>query len=138
MAKPTHVNSPELVTAFIGKLDQGTAKLVEAIRQVVLSVDKNIGEQIKWNAPSFFYMGEMKSFNPKEYKREIIVMNLFRKEFVLLVFPSGAKVNDKSGLLEGDYTDGRRMVRISSLEDLRSKEKALKKVIGTWLKLLDK
>jgi hypothetical protein len=138
MADPKHIDSPELVTSYIQNLDPVVAEKVEAIRQVILSADKDIGEQIKWNSPSFFYKGEMKPFDPKEYKREIAVMNLFRKEFVLIVIPGGAKVNDTTGFLEGDYKDGRRLVKIFNLQDLKSKEKALKKVIRDWVKLVDK
>ena len=43
----------------------------------------------------------------------------------MLVFPSGAKVNDKSGLLRGEYKDGRRITIFKDLEDVRSKEKLL-------------
>ena len=56
----------------------------------------------------------MKPFDPKEYKRDLIVMNL-HKGRIMLVFPSGAKVNDTSGLLEGDYKDGRRLAIFSAL-----------------------
>ncbi len=50
-----------------------------------------MGERIKWNNPSFYYTGEMKLFDPKEYKREIIVFNLYKRR-ILLVFPSGQKL----------------------------------------------
>jgi len=79
----------------------------------------------------------MKPFDPKEYKREIIVMNLF-KERIMLVFPSGAKVKDKSGLLEGDYKDDRRITIFKDIKDLKSKEKLLQSVIKKWLTLVDK
>lgn len=79
----------------------------------------------------------MKSFDPKEYKRDILVMNI-RKGVALLVFPTGMKVNDKSGLLEGDYKDGRRMATFLSLDDVKSKGKALQMVIKEWLKLVEK
>ncbi len=79
----------------------------------------------------------MKSFNPKEYKREIAVFNLFKGR-IMLVFPSGAKVNDTSGLMEGDYKDGRRLMIFKDMADVQSKEKALQKVIKTWLTLVDK
>ncbi|MDQ3110193.1 MAG: DUF1801 domain-containing protein [Bacteroidota bacterium] len=137
MAK-TKKNDSELVTELIEKHDAGYAKLLEAIRQVILKTDKQIGEQIKWNSPAFYYTGEMKPFDPKEYKRDIVVYNLRNPDYVLLVFPSGAKVKDDSGLLEGDYTDGRRLAKIADLKDLKSKEKALQKVIRSWLKLIDK
>jgi hypothetical protein len=79
----------------------------------------------------------MKPFDHKEYKRDIIVFNLFKGK-IMLVFPSGAKVNDKSGLLEGDYKDGRRVIIFKDLKDVKAKEKALQQVIKTWLKLVDK
>ena len=98
---------------------------------------KEIGEWVKWNNPSFYYTGEMKPFNPKEYKREIIVFNLFKGR-IMLVFPSGAKIKDKTGLLQGDYKDGRRIIIYKNMEDVKSKEKALQGLIRQWLKLVDR
>jgi hypothetical protein len=136
MAKQTPQSNAELVTAYIQNLDAPVTGIVETIRQIVLSTDPEIGEEIKWNAPSFLYTGEMKPFNPKEYKRYIMVMNLHKR--ILLVFPSGAKVNDTSGLLEGDYADGRRLIYIKSMDDLKSKEAGIRKVIKDWLALVEK
>ena len=70
------LSDSELVTEHIQKLDPVVRKIVEAIRQIILSVDEEIGERIKWNNPSFYYAGELKTFDPKEYKREIAVFNL--------------------------------------------------------------
>ena len=137
MAKSVKLTDTEQVTAQIKKLEPSFGKIIETIRQIILKTDKEIGEHIKWNNPSFYYTGEIKPFDPKEYKREIIVMNLF-KERIMLVFPSGAKVNDKSGLLEGDYKDGRRITIFKDLKDLKSKEKLLRSVIKKWLTLVDK
>lgn len=137
MAKAVKPTDTEQVTAHIKKLDPSFGKIIEAIRQIVLKTDKEIAEHIKWNNPSFYYTGEMKPFDPKEYKREIIVMNLF-KERIMLVFPSGARVNDRSGLLEGDYKDGRRITIFKDMKDIKSKEKLLQAVIKKWLTLVDK
>jgi hypothetical protein len=79
----------------------------------------------------------MNPFEPKDYKRDIAVMNLF-KERMMLVFPSGAKVNDKSGLFEGDYKDGRRIIIFKDMKDVKSKEKLLQAVIKKWLSLVEK
>ena len=137
MAKSVKLTDTEQVTAHIKKLDPSFGKIIETIRQIILKTDKEIGEHIKWNNPSFYYAGEMKPFDPKEYKREIIVMNFF-KERIMLVFPSGAKINDKSGLLEGDYKDGRRTTLFKNLKDVKSKEKILQAAIKKWLTLIDK
>ncbi len=135
--EPQKPSDTEAVSAHIKKSEPALAKTIEYLRKIILSTDKQIGERIKWNNPSFYYTGGMKPFNPKEYKREIIVFNL-HKERIMLVFPSGAKVNDESGLLEGDYKDGRRLVTFKDLKDVKSKEKSLQKIIKDWLKLIDK
>jgi hypothetical protein len=127
----------EQVTEHISKLEPTLAEVVETLRQIILSTNKEIGERIKWNNPSFYYTGEMKEFDPKEFKRDMIVMNLFKGR-IMLVFPSGEKVNDKSGLLEGNYKDGRRISTFKDLSDIKEKEKPLKKIIKDWLKLIDK
>jgi hypothetical protein len=136
MAKAKLTDS-EQVTEHINKLEPGLGKIIQALRKIILSTDKEIGERIKWNNPGFYYTGEMRPFDPKEYKREIIVFNLYKGR-IMLVFPSGAKVNDKSGLLQGEYKDGRRITIFKDMEDVRSKEKLLQTAIKEWLRLVDK
>jgi hypothetical protein len=137
MAKSTQLSESQQVTEHIKMLDPGLEQVVETLRKIILNTDKEIGERIKWNNPSFYYTGQMKPFDPKEYKREIIVFNL-HKGRIMLVFPSGAKVNDKTGFLQGDYKDGRRIVVFKDVEDVKLKEKELQKVIKDWLKLVDR
>ncbi|HRI62562.1 MAG TPA: DUF1801 domain-containing protein [Saprospiraceae bacterium] len=137
MTKSKDINDPASVAALIQKLPPDFARLIEAIRQAILSVDAEIGEQIKWNSPSFFYTGPMKPFDPKTYKRDIAVLNL-HKGFALLVFPTGETVKDVSEILEGNYTDGRRLVTIKDRTDFEHKEQELKKVIAAWLSLVEK
>jgi hypothetical protein len=133
-AKPS---DQEQVTMHIQNLEPGLGKIVESIRQIILNTDKEIGERIKWNNPSFYYTGEMKPFDPKEYKREMVVFNLYKGR-IMLVFPSGAKLNDTSGLLEGDYKDGRRIIVFKDTGDVKAKEKTLQGIIRKWLTLVDK
>ena len=137
MAKATKLSDKEAVSKQIKKLDPAFIKTIEYLRKIILATDKEIGERIKWNNPSFYYTGDMKPFDPKEYKREIIVLNLFKNR-IMLVFPSGAKVNDNSGLLEGNYKDGRRIITFLDLSDIKSKETLLKEIILKWLSLVDK
>ncbi|MDP1677807.1 MAG: DUF1801 domain-containing protein [Bacteroidota bacterium] len=135
--KAQELSDKEQVTAHIKKLDPSVRKIVKTLRHIILSTNKEIGVRIKWNNPAFYYTGEMKPFNPKEFKREIIVFNLF-KERIMLVFPSGAKVNDTSGLLEGKYKDGRRITIFKDLNDVKAKKTVLQNVIKKWLTLIDK
>ena len=135
--KSTKPSEPDKVDDYLKKLKHPLVDVVRALRRIILNTDNEIGEEIKWNAPTFFYAGEMGPFNPKEYKRYLVVLNLYKKDCIRLVFPSGAKVNDKTGLLEGDYSDGRRLAMFYGLKDVKAKEKALQKIIKKWLSLLD-
>ena len=137
MAKSAQ-QSGEQVNMFIQELDHPLKDTVEKLRQIILQTDKTIGEQIKWNSPAFCYTGKMKPFDPKEYKRDIVVLNLHKKEHILLVFPTGATINDNTGLLEGNYTDGRRVMKITGAKDAEAKQDALQKLIKKWLKQVDK
>jgi len=137
MAKTAKLSDREQVTAHIQKLDPDLGNTINTLRGIILNTDKDIGERIKWNNPSFYYTGEMKPFDPKEYKREIIVMNLYRGR-VMLVFPSGAKVNDQSGLLQGDYADGRRTIVFENRNDINAKKENLQRIIKQWLQLVEK
>jgi hypothetical protein len=134
----TKASEPEKVDAYMTALKHPLADVVEGLRRIILKTDPEIGEEIKWNAPTFFYSGEMAPSDRKKYKRYIVVFNLFRKDCIRLVFPSGATVGDASGLLEGDYADGRRLALFSSMEDVRAKKARLQGVLKTWLAVLDK
>jgi hypothetical protein len=138
--KPSEIkpSEPDKVDAYMKGLKHPLAEVVEALRRVILSTDLEIGEEIKWNAPTFFYTGEMKPFNPKEYKRYIVVFNLFKKDCIRLVFPSGARIGDTTGLLEGDYADGRRLALFHSVSEVKSRKGDMQRAIRQWLATLDK
>jgi hypothetical protein len=136
MAKTQKLSDQEQVSQHIQKLDISIRPVIAHLRKFILGVDPLIGERIKWNNPSFYYTGELKESDPKDYKRELIVFNLFKNR-IMLVLPGGAKVNDKTGLLEGNFPDGRRTILFKDMEDVKAKEPALKKIIQTWLELVD-
>ncbi len=136
-APKVKLSDEELVTEHIQNLDNDLRENVETIRRIILGTDPEIGERIKWNNPSFYYTGDMLPFDPKEYKREIAVFNL-HKGNLMLVFPSGAKVDDTSGLLTGDYADGRRIAVFKDSSDIRAKEHDLLSVLKRWLELVEK
>ncbi len=133
MSASNYSNGTEAVSIFIEKLEPSFAILLEEVRQVILNASDQIDEHIKWNSPAFFFKGEMPLFNPKEYKRDLIVIHT-RREMALLVFPTGANIDDSTGILEGDYADGRRMITIRNSAELKAKKSELQKVIVDWLK----
>lgn len=138
MSISTKLNAKDRIEEYIKNFDHPLKNIVISLRSIILNSDTEIGEQIKWNSLSFYYTGLMKDFDPKEYKRDIIVINLNKKEFVMLVFPTGSIINDNSGLLEGNFKDSRKLVKITSREDMDAKKSDLVKVIKIWLSKIEK
>ncbi|MGA7733126.1 MAG: DUF1801 domain-containing protein [Chloroflexia bacterium] len=118
------VNKTEEVDAFMDKLDHPFKAEVQAVRDIIKSVHRDITEQIKWNAPSFSYKGYMVTFN------------LWAKQHVHLVFHNGAILSNESGLLEGDYPD-RRMAYFAGMDDVEAKRAALEGAVREWVRLRD-
>ena len=131
-------SEPEKVDAWMSALDSPLKPVVQALREIILGADETIGEHIKWNHPAFFYTGEMQPFDPKEYRRYLVIFNLHSKDGgVLLVFMQGGRVNDTTGLLSGDYADGRRLARFYGMDEVEAGRDSLKAVVKTQLSLVD-
>lgn len=137
MSKKLKLSDEELVSNFIANLDENLKEIVLLLRETILQTDVEIAEQIKWNSPSFYYKGEMEPFDPKEYKRDIVVLNLHRGN-ILLVFPTGAKVQNTYGVLEGNFPDTRKVIKVLDKEDLKMKIDGIQNVIKEWLSLVEK
>lgn len=130
--------TPPTIEEYMAALDHPLKDVVDAIRQTVLHVSDEVEEQVKWNSPAFCYTGPMADFDPKTYKRDLLVLHLRKKDEVLLVFPTGAVISDASGFLQGNYSDGRKMATIRSLEELASVKTDLQAVVKDWLSKVDK
>lgn len=138
MAKKEKLTGSQAVQKFIDQTDHPLKEVMEAIRRIVLATDAEIEEQVKWNAPAFFYSGEMKDFDPKEYKRDILVFNIHKSDQILLVFPTGARINNVSGLLQGNFPDGRKTVKYQTLDEVEKSASALQAAITDWLSKVEK
>lgn len=124
------------VDEYCSKLALNEQEFVIYLRDFVLAIDPEIHEQIKWNSASFFYAGEMKAFDAKEYKRDLLVLNLHRGKY-LLVFPTGAKINDS--ILKGkNYPDGRKILTIENLDAFKKVESEVKSGILNWISQIEK
>jgi len=127
------LSNSKAVDEHIQNIEPELQPVVSYLRKIILNCDPIIGERIKWNNPSFFYSGEMPNYDPKSYKKELAVFNL-HKGRIMLVFTSGAKINDPSGILKGDFKDGRRIITFTDLNHAKQQTEALQAAIKDWLK----
>ena len=112
----------EAVDAYMKVLDHPFKAEIEAVRQIILSANPKMQERIKWNAPSFYFDKDFAAFNPRTRDFAQLVM----------VFHDGAMIQDRMGLLEGDYKD-RRLASFHSMEDVLAKKEALEKAVNLWI-----
>jgi hypothetical protein len=132
-APETKASEPSQVNAYMKQLKHPLTDVVAALRQIILKADPEIGEEIKWNAPTFFFTGELLPSDPKLYKRYLVIFNLFKKDSIRLVFWNGAAADDKSGFLQGDYSDGRRLASFHDLAEASCRQKQLEDVLRKQL-----
>jgi hypothetical protein len=131
------ISEPEKVGEYLKNLNHPLMEMVQLLRKIILSTDEKIGEGIYWNAPTFYYTGEMKAFEPKEYKRYLVGFVFNKPEVIRMVFLKGANVTDSTGILEGSYKDGRRLAVFNSVDDIKNKEQALREIIKELVKQMN-
>lgn len=127
----------EMVDTYMKSLKHPMVDVAKELRRIIMSVNKSIGEEIKWNAPAFFFTGKMKPFDPKQFSRHIVVFNFYKNDCLRLIFLNGAKVKDSSGLLEGTFKDNRKLANFYDMKDVKVKEKNLKGVVKRCLEILN-
>ena len=120
------------ITDLVSALDDDTREQVQLLRDIIGSLDTDLSEHIKWNAPSYGFDGE-----------DRITMNLRNKQgLVKLVLHMGAtRPEDKKGapvLLEDEgivewASDIRGFVTFADAADIRAREPALRRVLSSWL-----
>lgn len=115
------------VDIFMQELDHPLKPVMEALRTIIKNADPKLSEQIKWNAPSYYYKKDMAAFhfrNPEEIK-------------IIFIFYDGNMLEADAGLLTGDYKD-RRIATFSSLKEVKQKKAALTGFVKAWVALMDK
>jgi uncharacterized protein YdhG (YjbR/CyaY superfamily) len=121
--KGSPVSRTDKVDEFLRELSHPLKAEVEAVRSIIKGVNKDINEEIKWNAPSFNYKGEyLVTFNLRDTKR------------IHLVFHNSKISNVKSELLEGNYKD-RRMTYFADMKEIKAKKAELEKTLRQLIKL---
>lgn len=124
------ISEPEKVESYLSAFEHPLKEIVLALRHEILQANQLIGEGIYWNAPTFFYTGEMETFNPKEYKRYLVGFVFNRTDCIRLVFLKGATVNDSKNVLEGNFKDERKLMVFQNMEDVQNKKEALKEILN--------
>ena len=119
---------------FLGDLDTDKRQQVDALREIILSVEPTLEEHIKWNAPSYVLNGEdritFNLMNKQERVKLILHMGPTRKED-----KNGVPImRDESGLIEWS-SNIRGLMTFTSLEDIHAHIQTIKQLLKDWLAL---
>ncbi|WP_061965025.1 DUF1801 domain-containing protein [Demequina aurantiaca] len=114
--------SHESVDAWMAAYDNPMKEVVQRIRHMILAADDRITEDIKWQAPTFMYEGNLASFYPKS-------MN-----YATLMFHQGALIPGNFPHLQGQGTEARAM-KIVSIAEAEERRDELEEIIRAWIAL---
>lgn len=129
-AKAPKLEGTDAVNAYMAALDHPQKAEIEAVRSIVLGASPKIAERVKWNVPSFFH---------RDHDRyDLAAFHLRPAGYIQLVFVfhQGTMIEERRGLLEGDYKD-RRLAKFTGLDDIAAKREALEWVVRRWVELTE-
>lgn len=130
--KSKRLSGTQQVEEFLSNLEHDLKEEINEVRKIILSVNDQIDEHIKWKAPSFCFEGE-----------DRITFNLRGKGFFRLIFHCGSKVkevdmtpffNHTTDLLEWVSND-RAVVTFYDENDVKAKESKLKEIVTKWIEV---
>ena len=110
--------NPE-VGAWFDSYENPMKEAVQRTREILLTADPRLGETIKWSTPTFTYKGNLASFQPRA------------KQFVSLLFHTGASIPGDHPLLEGGG-DTARYARLDGLDAVERARPQLEAVVRAW------
>jgi hypothetical protein len=124
--------NPE-VSQFLSNLNHPLKNEIDQLRQIILSAEKSVEENIKWNGPNYTFLGE---------DRITMRVQPISQKQIQLIFHRGAKkqdqpkdnlIQDSSGILVWKEKD-RAIATFKSIEEMENKRIALESIIQLWLK----
>lgn len=124
------VNLNDEITQFLDNLNHPLRKEIEELRQIVLSSENGLIENIKWNGPNY-------CFNDADR----ITMKIQPQKQIQLIFHRGAKklahpvnklIIDESGILVWKEND-RAIATFRNSGDINENKAALCNIVKKWI-----
>lgn len=120
------------VTDFLNDLNHPFIKEIEQLRNCILSANKNISENIKWNGPNYCIDNEdritMRVQPPTKQVQLIFHRGAKKKEQ-----PKDKLIANKSKMLVWKEND-RAIATFKSLQDIENGKTELVTIINDWIK----
>ncbi|MFN8440797.1 MAG: DUF1801 domain-containing protein [Caldilineaceae bacterium] len=118
------------VEDFIATLDHPYKAEIAELRQIILGADPRIGEEIKWNAPSFYTTQHFATFQLRAKTGVQIILHLGTK--VRETATTGITIPDPELLLTWLAKD-RASVIFQNIDEIHAKRAAFTALIREWI-----
>ncbi len=123
--------NPE-VSQFLNALNHPFRPEIEALRHIILSVNKGLTENIKWNGPNYCFNNE-----------DRITMSIQPPKQVRIILHCGAKVKTapKEKLIKNDFGildwkgNDRAIATFKSMDDVERMKENLMKILVEWIEV---
>jgi len=118
------------VDKFLETLEHPHVAAIREIRALILGLDERIGEEIKWNAPSFRVSEHFATVHLRTKKGVGVILHFGAKKNS--ISETGVAIADPEGLLQWLAKD-RAVVAFADLADFREKAEAFRAVLRQWI-----
>lgn len=128
MTKQTNKSSE--VTEFLNELNHPFRKEIEELRDCILSSNKDLTENIKWNAPNYCFEGEDRitmRIQPMATKVQLIFHRGAKKQEQ----PKDKLVANKNKMLVWKEND-RAIMTFKNSQEIENEKTELEKIINEW------
>lgn len=126
------ININKEVTDFLNELNHPFRDEIEQLRICVLSADKNLTENIKWNGPNYCFDNEDRitmRIQPPTKQVQLIFHRGAKKQEQ----PKNSLIEDKFKLLIWKEND-RAIATFKNMEDIENSKANLTEIVKEWIK----
>ena len=119
------------VTGFLDELNHPFRKEIDVLRNSILSANKNLTENIKWNAPNYYFENEDRitmRIQPMTTKVQLIFHRGAKKEEL----PKDKLIESKSKMLVWKEND-RAIITFKNSQEIENGKAELEKIINEWI-----
>lgn len=119
------------VTQFLNELKHPFIKEIEELRECILLSNKNLIENIKWNAPNYCFEDEDRitmRIQPMTTKVQLI----FHRGAKKLEQPKDKLISNKSKMLVWKEND-RAIITFKNSQEIENGKDELEKIINEWI-----
>lgn len=118
------------VTHLLDNLQHPLIKEINLLRQLILTANPSLVENIKWNGPNYSLNGEDRITMRIQPLKQFQL--IFHRGAKVLALPKAKLINDISGLLSWKTND-RAIATFKNKEDIVTAKSTLTTLINDWL-----